>query len=113
MKYLIIISFSICVFGATALAFESASPLTDREIIEPLTELKSSVANLDRRMDDIKGLPYVIIAAIFGLIGFVLWDRRTALAPAMKKNEAIERALIGFSEKHPDMKDELKHAGVL
>lgn len=112
MKY-IFLFLVLMVFSANVQAFDAGSALTDREIIESLPELKSGVANLDSRMDDIKGLLYVIIAGIFVLIGFVLWDRRTALAPAIKKNEAIERALIGYSEKHPDLKEELRHAGVL
>jgi len=29
-------------------------------------------------------------AGIFALIGFVLWDRMTALAPAIRKNRELE-----------------------
>jgi len=30
---------------------------------------------------DLKSLVYVILAGIIALIGFVIWDRRTALSP--------------------------------
>ena len=117
MKYFLIFLFVICVFVSNASAFEAGPALTDREVIESLTELKIGQAGLDKRFDQLNSLMLcgfgVMFTGIFALIGFVLWDRRTALAPAIKKNEAIERALIGYSENHPDMKEELKHAGVL
>ena len=79
---------AIFFFCANCLAFEPAPPLTDREIIESLTELKAGQVGLDKRFDDMgkriddtKGLLYAILAGIFVLIGFVLWDRRTTLAP--------------------------------
>lgn len=91
-------------------------------------ELKAGQDSLDNRLDDIRvdfnkrfdnlnnlalcGFG-VIFTGLFTLIGFVLWDNRTALAPAVKKHDALENALIGYSEKHPDLKEELKHAGVL
>ncbi len=147
---------TLFVFSSNALAYEAAPPLTDKEIIETLTELKVGQAGLNKRFDDVNrrfddvnrhfndvdrrfddmnrhfensfdklgkridrlgGLVLwgfgVIFTGIFALIGFVLWDRRTALAPAVKKNEAIEKALIEYSEKHPDLKKALKHAGLL
>ena len=118
---------AIFLFCANCLAFEPAPPLTDREIIESLTELKAGQVGLDKRFDDMgkriddmgkriddtKGLLYAILAGIFVLIGFVLWDRRTTLAPTVKKYDALERALIDYSDKHPDLKESLRHVGLL
>src|SRR5208337_4976676 len=39
----------------------------------------------NQRIDDMKELIYVVISGMFILIGFILWDRRTALAPAVRK----------------------------
>ena len=39
---------------------------------------------------------YVILAGMFALVGFVIWDRRTALAPAVKK---VEEELISITDK--------------
>ncbi len=62
----------------------------------------------------------VVFAGIFALIGFVLWDRRTALAPAVKKvealekkEEALERVLKDFAIKEPRLTEALQHAGIL
>ncbi|MFH1562860.1 MAG: hypothetical protein ABIF11_05520 [Nitrospirota bacterium] len=41
-------------------------------------ELKSDIG-------DLRGLIYVLLGGILALIGFVLWDRRTALIPAVIK----------------------------
>ncbi|MBU1487012.1 hypothetical protein KKH56_03035, partial [bacterium] len=53
---------------------------------------------------------YVILAGMFALVGFVVWDRRTALAPAVKKVEAleerektIERILKEYALKEPKL----------
>jgi len=32
----------------------------------------------------------IVFACIFVLIGFVLWDRQTELAPAIRKNQELE-----------------------
>ncbi len=62
----------------------------------------------------------ITFAGIFALIGFVLWDRRTALAPAVRKTrdleereERIERALKEMAQKDSNVAEALKHAGIL
>jgi len=49
------------------------------------------------------------------LIGFVIWDRRTALAPAIKKNkeleergDLLERALKEFAKQEPRLAEVLR-----
>ena len=116
----------VCLFTSKVFAFEAAPPLTDREILSSLVELKGGLDKLNARFDDmnrrfegsfddmnrrfegrfddvnrrfddmngrfddLKGLLYVILAGIFALFGFVLWDRRTALSPAIKKTRELE-----------------------
>ena len=33
----------------------------------------------------------IIIAGIFGLIGFIVWDRKTALRPLEKRMDSLEK----------------------
>lgn len=68
----------------------------------------------------LRDLVYLVIAGIFVLIGFVIWDRRAALAPAIRKNkeleerqEKIERALKELAVKDPNVAGALKHVGLL
>jgi len=66
---------------------------------------------------DIRMLIYTFFGGIFVLIGsivgFVLWDRRTTLAPVVKENNSIKQALIDFAEKNSYMKKALKRVAIL
>ena len=62
----------------------------------------------------------VTFAGIFALIGFVLWDRRTALAPAIRKSreleereEKVEKALRAIALKDGNVREALRHVGLL
>jgi len=79
---------------------------------------------VDKRFDQMMGF-MGILASVFGglvavTIGFAVWDRRTALAPAIRKSreleereERIERALRELAQKDPNVAEALKHAGLL
>ncbi len=80
--------------------------------------------SLQRQLDDLKTFMLWGFGIFFGgmglLIGFVIWDRRTALAPAVKKTEELEekqekleKALKELAAKDPKVAEALKHAGLL
>nr|VFJ60151.1 MAG: hypothetical protein BECKDK2373B_GA0170837_109012 [Candidatus Kentron sp. DK] len=48
---------------------------------------------MEKRMDAQWSLTLVLIVAIFGLIGFVVWDRKTALSPLEKRFAKIAEEL--------------------
>ena len=84
------------------------------------SELKGDINEQSKRIDDIKGLLYVVIAGIFALIGFVIWDRRTALSPVLNKTRELEeredmtlRALKEYARKEPKMANVLKSLGMM
>ena len=113
-----------------ATAVEVAPRISDREIIESLAELKAGQKTLEARMDQrfeavdqrfesmdkrmesmeasfnqrfnfLENLIMVVIAGIFGLIGYIVWDRKTALRP-------VEERLIRLEyELHRDL--EIQH----
>jgi hypothetical protein len=65
-----------------------------------IAKMEEGMDGLDKRMDDLRGLVYValggIITLICGLIvmmGFVLWDRRTAITPVVKRTGELEKEL--------------------
>ncbi len=102
------ISFSIIfvigiLFNSNAYTIEKAERITDREIIEVLTELKTGQKALQKQIDDLKTFMLWGFGILFGgmgvLIGFVLWDRRTALAPAIKKSDALEERELKLEER--------------
>ena len=54
------------------------------------------------------------------MIGFVIWDRRTALAPAIRKNreleereERLEKALREYARKEPALAEALRNVGLM
>lgn len=85
--------------------------------------LESKVEALDKRIDDVRqqmnrledkfdtyflwGFGLVLMA-VFGLIGFIIYDRRTTLAPVESKTERIIKALKEAAEKDPSLRDALK-----
>jgi hypothetical protein len=79
---------------------------------------------IDRRFDELRNFMLwgfgVTFSGIFALIGFVLWDRRTALAPAVRRAEELhereqrlEAALRDYAARAPDLAESLRKAGIL
>ncbi|MEI7524532.1 MAG: hypothetical protein WCJ95_09395 [Mariniphaga sp.] len=54
----------------------------------------------------------LVLMSIFGLIGFVIYDRRTTLAPVESKTERIIKALKEASEKDPALREALKRTAL-
>ncbi len=124
----------ILVLGIVSLTGIASADLTKQDIEEirmiikdeiqhvhdRIDNLDKRIDGLDKRMDGLQNMMLCVLAGIFSLIGFVLWDRRSALAPAIRKQEAlekkgdaIERALREFAMKEPRFAEALKFAGLL
>ncbi|MBF0519188.1 MAG: hypothetical protein HQK92_05640 [Nitrospirae bacterium] len=91
-------------------------------------DMNSLKADMNKRFEQMTTFMLWGFGILFGLffsgmgflMGFVLWDRRTALAPAVQKTkeleeraELLEKALKEVSIKNPDIKEALKHVGLL
>lgn len=97
----------------------------DRDrLIRLEAKVEEGQKSLQRQIDDLQTFMLWGFGILFGgmgiLIGFVIWDRRTALSPAIKKSrdleereEKIERALKELAAKDPNVAEALKHAGLL
>ncbi|MFH1860123.1 MAG: hypothetical protein ABH870_03795 [bacterium] len=112
------------------------------EIIERLIRLETQMTAMNTRIDDLKGemkgdisdlrdLVYVILGGIMTLIcgllammGYVMWDRRTAITPVVKKTKELEqgfedervvlrKVLKGYALVEPRFAEVLKTAGML
>ncbi len=81
-------------------------------------------ASTQKQIDDLRGLLLWGFGILFGgmglLIGFVIWDRRTAVAPVARRTmeleereERIELALRILAKKDPKIEEALKEAGLL
>jgi len=130
-------------------AVEVAPRITDREIIESLAAIRGDIKRLDQRFDAVdqrfeametqinqrfEGINQqiselksfmlwgfgILFAGMFSLVGFVLWDRRTALAPAVSKysaleerEERLEKVLKEMAQTDPRAAEALRHVGLL
>ena len=112
--------------------------ITDREIIERLTRLETRLEEgqkaLNQRLDDVNislgkriddlqstmlwgfGILFTMLIALFG---YIVWDRRTALIPAIKKTEELKesnlmilKVLKEYASKEPKLAEVLKSLGI-
>ena len=92
-----------------------------------MVRVETQIQALDKRIDDVhlqinrledKFDSYfmwgfgLVLMSIFGLIGFVIYDRRTTLAPVENKTERIIKALREASEKDPVLMEALKRTAL-
>ncbi len=77
-----------------------------------------------RQFDELRTFLYWGFGILFGgmgiLIGFVIWDRRTAVGPVAKKlreieekEEKIERVIKELARKDPEIKEIAKKEGLI
>lgn len=54
----------------------------------------------------------LVLMSIFGLIGFIIYDRRTTLAPVESKTDRIIKVLREAAEKDPALREALKRTAL-
>jgi tetrahydromethanopterin S-methyltransferase subunit G len=66
-----------------------------------------------KQLDNIYTLLFFILGGVMSLMGFVIYDRRTAIKPVQREQETLIKVMREYSEKHNDLAEILKKAGVL
>jgi cytochrome c-type biogenesis protein CcmH/NrfF len=111
-------------------AFAKEVPFTqdDRDrlirVEEGLKAVNQRIDDTNKRIDTMQTFMLWGFGILFGgmgvLIGFVIWDRRTALAPAIRKNkeleereERLEKALLEYAKKEPRLAEIFKNMGLM
>ena len=88
------------------------------------TKMDVKLESIQRQLDQLTTLFYwgfgILITFFIFMLGYMIWDRRTALQPALDKaNEAdskstnLIRSLKEYSRKHPDLAEILRSHGIL
>ena len=123
-RSLVLIAFLFFVFILKAQEQPIAYTQADRD---RLVRIETKVESLDKRIDDIhfqinrledKFDSYfmwgfgLVLMSIFGLIGFIIYDRRTTLAPVENKTERIIKVLKEAAEKDPALREALKNSAL-
>ena len=113
------------------LADRDRAILTEAKINALVDKMELRFENIDKQfmyqqkqIDDIKALFYwgfgILITLFIFMLGYMIWDRRTAMRPALEqasKAEENSRNLIStlreYSKKHPDLAEILRTHGIL
>lgn len=88
------------------------------EAVEVKVDVKLEAVN--SRIDSLFWMMGVLVALMIFMFGYMIWDRRTALKPALDKANEVERnhvnlinALREYARTHPDLLDILRTNGIL
>ena len=109
-----------------AYAYETAPRISDREIIESLVELKQGQKNMhqsfnqrftdmnqrfidmNQRFESMQNLMLALfgsaMAFVLGMLGYIIWDRKTAQQPLKRKLYNLENEFVEV-EKQLEMKN--------
>jgi len=88
------------------------------------TQINQRFEGINQQISELKSFMLwgfgILFAGMFSLVGFVLWDRRTALAPAVSKysaleerEEKLEKVLKEMAQTDPRAAEALRHVGLL
>ena len=99
--------------------------LADRDrAVRTEASIELKFESQQRQLDDLKILFYwgfgILITLFIFMLGYMIWDRRTAMQPALiqaSRAEENSRNLIttlrDYSKKHPDLAEILRSHGIL
>lgn len=113
---------SLCVL---LVIFNSLTPAKEvpftQEDRDRLVRLEEGQKYVQKQIDDLRSFMLWGFGILFGgiaiLIGFVIWDRRTALTPVLRRQtefeEKVERVLRELARQDPKVAEILKNVGLL
>jgi membrane-bound acyltransferase YfiQ involved in biofilm formation len=131
---------SVLIFGLLLLSFMSRAALAqEQQVVVPYTladrdraiRMEAKFESIDKQfmyqqkqIDDLRTLFYwgfgIVITLILFMFGYMIWDRRTAMKPALEQaskatedNRNFLTVLRDYSKKHPDLAEILKTNGML
>lgn len=124
MKKLLILVF--------VLLFSGFLKAQEQQIVVPYTladrdraiRTEAKLESQQLQLNDVKSLFYwgfgILITLFIFMLGYMIWDRRTAMQPALEKSIEAEakssnliRALRDYSKKHADLAEILRSHGIL
>jgi len=136
----VFIIFSLLIVGLPLIAQQQEAPYTfadhDRliqveanvngmsnEMDAKFETLLQQFDNIEKRLDDIQTLLYwgfgILFSLMIFMLGFIIWDRRTTLAPVKldlqvlkKENEMMKEIFRKQSESQPQLREILRNAGI-
>lgn len=91
--------------------------MLDKKIDEKFAENNKRFDALEQTMRDSNQIIHNYIMALFlaiiGLVGFILWDRRSSISPVEKKQKQLIETLREYSTKNPEFAEIFNRAAIL
>jgi len=88
--------------------------LEDRDRIIKMDERLESQ---QRQLDDLKTLFYwgfgILFSLMLFLLGFIIWDRRTAMEPVRERTQSLILTLREYAKEQPKLADILRSYGLM
>ncbi len=112
LSLLAILFFCICVKAQDAsIAYTQVDRDRMVRVETRLETMQSQINRLEDKFDSYFMWGFgLVLMSIFTLIGFIIYDRRTTLAPVEHKTERIIKVLKEAAEKDPALREALKKA---
>ena len=92
----------------------------DRRFESFQKDMNTRFESVNNRIDDLKEqigflttLMIFVLGGLMSLIGFVIYDRRTAIKPVQRSQEKLEDILVEYSKEDKKLREILKNAGIL
>jgi len=92
----------------------------EQKIDAILQEMSIRFDSVNKRIDDLQNqmgfmttLLMFVLGAIMSLIGFVIYDRRTAIKPVQRDQKALIDLLGDYAKEDKRLKELMKNAGML
>ena len=97
-------------------SFQKQLDLTNQRIDDFKTDVNSRFDGVNQRFGELQTFMYwgfgILFTMMMVLMGFVLWDRRTAIKPIENRTHQLEEALIEYAKTDPKLKEILRKAAI-
>ncbi len=121
MRKVFLLLVALLSFYSLSTAKEVPFTQEDRDRLIRLEEgQKFLQKQIDKLRSDFRTYMSIVIGSIIALVGFIIWDRRTAISPVVKKtreledrSDKIEKVLKDLAKRNPEIEEALKRAGLL
>ncbi len=64
-----------------------------RTVRVEIGSVRNEMRQMDKRLEQVWALLMIVIAGIMGLIGFIIWDRKTAMRPIEQEVQLLRQDL--------------------
>jgi len=68
---------------------------------------------MNDKLDKLYTLIYFVLGGVFGLFGFIMWDRRSYIKPVKENIAGLQSALKEYAKEQPKLADILRSHGLL